>query len=123
MSVEYTLPRTYTATSFDSHARTSSLEWVVAKVRLQPQNIELDAPRRKNLLEFLKGQNVPVGSACGGQGLCASCKVTVVNGQKNLNPPNDRELDLIERNSLQKNERISCQCIIMGDIEITTNYW
>jgi len=71
----------------------------------------------------MQASEIPIGSACGGQGLCASCKVTVVSGQKNLSRPNDRELELSERNHLAKDERISCQIKVLGDVEITTNYW
>jgi Na+-transporting NADH:ubiquinone oxidoreductase subunit F len=95
----------------------------VPKIKLHPQNIILDAPKRCNLLAFLQSQGIPVGSACGGKGLCASCKITVLSGEKNLSRPNDRELDLTSRNGLQLKERISCQSKVLGDIEITTSYW
>lgn len=93
------------------------------RVKLQPGNIEIEATRKENLLKFLHSAQIPVGSACGGKGLCASCKVSILNGAKNLSRPNDTELELAERNHLQKDERISCQTKILGDIEITTNYW
>ena len=92
-------------------------------VRLQPQGVELEAPRKANLLRFLQDKDVPVGSACGGKGLCASCKVTVLEGRRNLSQPNDQEIDLAHRNSLAKTERISCQSKNLGEIEITTSYW
>lgn len=95
----------------------------VPKIRLQPGERILEAPRKANLLHFLQSQQIPVGSACGGKGLCASCKLSVVSGEKNLSKPNDRELALAERNHLNKNERISCQTKVLGDIEITTQYW
>jgi ferredoxin len=93
------------------------------KVTLAPSALTLEAPRKANLLRFLHDNQIPVGSACGGKGLCASCKVIVLNGQENLSRPNDRELDLAERNRLPKNERIACQLKVLGDIEITTSYW
>jgi len=93
------------------------------KIILEPGSYELNAPRKANLLKFLHGAEIPVGSACGGKGLCASCKLTILEGAKNLSHPNTRELELAERNHLQKDERIACQCKILGDIRITTNYW
>jgi len=84
---------------------------------------EFEAPRHSNLLKFLQQQGISVGSACGGLGICASCKVTVLKGQRNLTAPNEVEEDLAERNNLIRNERISCQTQILGDIEITTGYW
>ena len=93
------------------------------KVRLHPQGKVLEAPAKANLLEFLHKEEIPVGSACGGKGLCASCKVQVLNGSANLSRPKDIEIELASRNHLQVNERIACQCKILGDVEITTNYW
>ncbi len=84
---------------------------------------ELDANKKDNLLQFLQSSQIPIGSACGGHGLCGSCKVIVVSGQQNLSSPNDTEMDLAERNRLPDQERIACQCKILGDIEITTSYW
>lgn len=85
--------------------------------------LDLEAPKKVNLLRYLQEAQIPVGNACGGNGLCASCKVTVLHGEKNLNVPNDIETGLALRNRLAMNERISCQCKVLGDIEITTSYW
>jgi 2Fe-2S ferredoxin len=84
---------------------------------------EIDAPKKSNLLKLLQSKGISVGSACGGMGICASCKVTVIQGASHLSPPNEIEEDLAERNNLQRNERISCQTEVLGDIEITTGYW
>jgi 2Fe-2S ferredoxin len=83
----------------------------------------LEAPSKANLLRFLQEAEIPIGNACGGNGLCASCKVIVIKGMDSLNHRNDIELGLAERNRLPDNERIACQCKVMGDLEITTSYW
>ena len=93
------------------------------RIVLQPGGRVLEATRKANLLKILQDSNVSVGSACGGKGICASCKITVLSGAQNLSRPNDRELDLAERNHLDKSERISCQSKVLGNIEITTSYW
>lgn len=84
---------------------------------------EFEAPKKANLLKFLQEKEIPIGNACGGHGLCASCKVIVVTNEQNLSTPNDVEIGLSLRNQLMPNERISCQCKVLGDIEITTSYW
>ncbi|PIR22580.1 MAG: hypothetical protein COV44_07210 [Deltaproteobacteria bacterium CG11_big_fil_rev_8_21_14_0_20_45_16] len=93
------------------------------KLKLEPNGPLIEAPRKSNLLRVLLDRDIPVGNACGGKGLCASCKLTVLEGIKNLSAPNDTEAALAERNSLQKNERISCQTKLLGDVTITTSYW
>jgi ferredoxin len=88
-----------------------------------PQGRVIEASKGSNLLRLLQTSHIPIGSACGGMGLCASCKVTVLRGPRNLSSPKDQELDLKDRNNLADSERIACQCAILGDIEITTSYW
>jgi len=83
----------------------------------------LEVARKANLLRSIQESGIPIGSACGGNGLCASCKVNVLKGEKNLSTPNDIEVGLSVRNQLQSNERIACQTKVMGDVEITTSYW
>lgn len=83
----------------------------------------LTAPKKANLLKLLQEHEVPVGNACGGNGLCASCKVIVLEGASNLSRPNSIEMDLAERNRLPETERISCQCQVLGDLTLTTTYW
>lgn len=92
-------------------------------IHLSPQNLDIKVERGANLLKTLKDHQIPIGNACGGQGLCASCKVIVLKEDRGLSKPNDTELDLKDRNNLMDNERISCQCKILGDITITTTYW
>jgi len=83
----------------------------------------LEVARKANLLRSIQESGIPIGSACGGNGLCASCKVNVLKGEKNLSTPNDIEVGLSVRNQLQSNERIACQTKVMCDVEITTSYW
>lgn len=83
----------------------------------------IECAKKANLLKTLQNAQIPIGSACGGHGLCASCKVHVLQGLKNLSRPNDTELDLCDRNQIPENQRISCQTMVLDDIEITTTYW
>lgn len=93
------------------------------RIYLVPQQRFIEAHKKDNLLQLLHEHEIPVGSACGGNGLCASCKVLVLEGRDKLTRPNDREIELSMRNNLQKEERISCQSKVLGDIKITTDYW
>ena len=45
-----------------------------------PLNIEVPAERGDNLLEVLHRAGVPIEAECGGQGLCESCVVMIVEG-------------------------------------------
>lgn len=76
-----------------------------------------------NLMDALLEHQIPVASSCGGDGVCGKCRIQILKGENHLTPANETEAFLAETNSLKKNERISCQTQILGDIEIDTSYW
>ena len=76
-----------------------------------------------NLMKSLLAQDIPVASSCHGEGVCAKCRVSVVQGDQNLSPASELELHLIEKNRIPKGIRISCQVQVQGDVEIDTGYW
>ncbi len=59
--------------------------------------------------ETCRDLGVPFGCE---SGMCQTCKIVVLEGQKNLEPKNEREED----NQLQTNERLACQCKIKSGV-------
>jgi 2Fe-2S ferredoxin len=77
----------------------------------------------ENLMQaLLKGGN-PVASSCHGDGVCAKCRITINKGMENLSVINDTEKFLREKFQLEKNQRISCQTFVNGDVEVDASYW
>ncbi len=74
-------------------------------------------------MKSLLGNSVPVASSCNGDGVCAKCRIQIVQGMENLNSPNETEMFLKEKFQLKKDQRISCQVSVHGDIEIDATYW
>lgn len=83
----------------------------------------LQVDRGENLMQALLKGGVPVASSCHGDGICAKCRLQVAQGFENLSVPNDTELFLREKFQLAPNQRISCQTLVNGDIEIDASYW
>ena len=65
----------------------------------------------------------PVASSCGGDGICAKCKVQIIEGIENLTPASFFEQERLVMNNIPENYRLSCQCKILGDVTVDTNYW
>lgn len=65
----------------------------------------------------------PVASSCNGDGVCAKCRIRIIQGKENLSPENDTESSLRERHELATDERISCQTIVLGDVTVDASYW
>lgn len=87
--------------------------------RLRPIQVAAGA----NLMQSLLAAHLPVASSCNGDGVCAKCKIEIVEGMKNLNIPNEVELFLKEKNKIDSRFRISCQTQVFGDIKIDAGYW
>lgn len=56
--------------------------------------------------------------ACGGKGRCTTCSFNVVSGAENLSPLTHVEQRFQTQGLLKSNERLACQALITGDVEI-----
>jgi Na+-transporting NADH:ubiquinone oxidoreductase subunit F len=75
----------------------------------------ISVPAGGKLLEALANQKIFVSSACGGQGTCAQCKVTIPEGGGDLLPT---ERDMMTRREAREGVRLSCQVAVKQDMDI-----
>ena len=61
----------------------------------------------------------PIGN-CGGNGLCGTCVMEIVEGVENLSPKNIREGNCFKLRGRPDNYRLSCQCQVLGDVVCIT---
>ncbi|MEK7357408.1 MAG: 2Fe-2S iron-sulfur cluster-binding protein [Bdellovibrionota bacterium] len=95
----------------------------MAQIRFAKPRPPLNVADGVNLMQALLAGGLPVASSCKGDGVCAKCRIEIVDGHRNLSPQNEREVFLRERHEVPKNQRISCQTTVHGDITVTTSYW
>ncbi|MBO9665436.1 MAG: (2Fe-2S)-binding protein [Bdellovibrio sp.] len=76
-----------------------------------------------NLMEALLNGGLPVASSCSGDGVCAKCRVQIVEGSENLSSENETEAFLRESKGVPQGTRISCQVQVLGDVTVDTTYW
>ncbi|MFK8138467.1 MAG: 2Fe-2S iron-sulfur cluster-binding protein [Bdellovibrionales bacterium] len=94
------------------------------KIKFSKRNRDdIEVSSGTNLRQALLDNGIPVASSCSGEMVCAKCWVQVTDGDYNMSPLSQNERDFIEIKGLEKNTRISCVCLIEGDIEIDTPYW
>lgn len=74
-------------------------------------------------MQSLLDAGIPVASSCNGDGVCAKCKIAIIQGTENLSIENEVEIFLKQKFDMAKNFRISCQTQVNGDITIDTTYW
>jgi len=74
-------------------------------------------------MKSLLAAGLPVASSCDGEGVCAKCKIIIVEGKEHLTAENETEAFLKETNNIPKEMRISCQTEVLGDITVDATYW
>jgi 2Fe-2S ferredoxin len=90
-------------------------------VTFLPLNLRAEARIDESLLDVARRVGAPLGNSCGGVGVCARCKVRVVEGAENLSAPTSVETRFAK--GFGEGERMACQAVVGGDCAVTTTYW
>lgn len=70
------------------------------------------------LLEASQFGGIPHAHVCGGRGRCSTCRVRILDGAGNLNPPGDEEIAVLRRVGAAEGTRLACQSVPVGDVSI-----
>ena len=92
-------------------------------VTFTPLGSKASAKENESLLDVARRAGVPLGNSCGAVGICARCRVRIVDGAENLSLPTSMEIRFGEPRGFAEDERMACQAVVFGDVEITTTYW
>ena len=87
------------------------------------KNLRISKPKNANLMKAIILEGQPIGNSCDGEGVCAKCWVNVVKGSENLSKPSKLENDLLLREKLPADRRVSCLVRVKGPVTVTTDYW
>lgn len=93
------------------------------RVRFHPSGREVEIPPGTLVFDAVRQAGLPLGSSCDGDGLCAWCRVEVLEGLQNLSSPTPEETRLLARRRSTPEERIACLARIDGPVTLTTPYW
>lgn len=91
------------------------------KVKFLPQNVELEIKPGQTVMGLAHENGIVIRSTCNGMPSCAECRVRVVDGDWNTNPPSRKELGLIGTGFYIDQRRLSCQVLCFGDITVDTS--
>ena len=75
------------------------------------------------LLRAVVRARLPIGRSCRGTGICAACRVRIVDGAEHLAPMDPVEAALAAREPLATDERYACRARLHGPVALTTSYW
>jgi adenylate cyclase len=88
------------------------------KINLFKEHQEIDCPENSNILQATLAAGLNHAHACGGEGKCSTCRVSIMEGIENCNPRNEAEQKMNEKLNFPPEIRLACQTKINGDISI-----
>jgi adenylate cyclase len=83
-----------------------------------PDQICIDAEDRQTILNAALAAGIPHTHVCGGAARCSTCRVIVLDGIENIDPPNEKEQALSARLRLPPSVRIACQAAVHGPLRV-----
>jgi len=88
---------------------------VLPHERVCPQGAEFDARPGVSILDNLLEHGIDVEHACEKSCACTTCHVILREGYETLEPPEEREEDLLDKAwGLEATSRLSCQAKVAG---------
>lgn len=88
------------------------------KVRFLPDGQEIEIKAGETLLQAARRNEIEIKSICKGIPSCAECRVYIAEGENNVSPPSNAELNLIGTAYFVDRRRLACQLRPFGDIVI-----
>ena len=93
------------------------------RVIFTPLGTSAEANPDETVLDAARRADTPIGNSCGSVGVCGRCRVRVLAGTENLSAPTMIEIRMATQRGFESDERLACQAVVMGDVEVTTSYW
>ena len=83
---------------------------------LCPDGAEIEAPEGKSICQTLLDNGIEIEHACELSCACTTCHVIVREGYDSLEPPSEKEDDLLDKAwGLEMTSRLSCQAKMAGE--------
>lgn len=87
------------------------------KVSILTDNKTIEVAENYAMIDMCEDHDTSILFGCR-DGACGACMIRVVEGEKNLSPMLDNERDFLETMAALPNERLACQCKVLGDVVI-----
>ena len=91
---------------------------MVHKIHLFKTNQVIDCTDDESILEATLAAGIEHTNACGGQGKCSTCRVSIIRGIDHCSDRTEAEKTIANQLKLPKEIRLACQTKIRGDIGI-----
>ena len=93
------------------------------QVRFPTQGRSVCVPAGTLLIDAVRGADLPIASACRGDGLCGRCGVAVLAGATGIGAETPEESRAKQRNRIDPRLRLACRIRVCADLSVTAPYW
>src|SRR5512142_1686293 len=87
-------------------------------IDLEPIGRRIEVEAGTNLLEAAQQAGVDLVAACGGMGICGTCRVRPAPADDDLNPLTPSEVEMLEPEQVAAGYRLACQAVPCGDVKV-----
>ena len=87
------------------------------KVTITTDNKTIDVVDGYPLIDMCEDHDTSILFGCR-DGACGACMIRVIEGADHLSAMKDDERDFLETMAAEPNERLACQCKVLGDVKI-----
>lgn len=89
----------------------------MAIIKYIPDSKEVKCEKGDKLIDIANKEDLTIPFGCT-DGLCGTCIVTVKEGKENLTEKTEQEKETLELFEAEKDQRLACQCKILGNVEL-----
>lgn len=88
------------------------------KILLFKEQLEISCTESCSILDATLSAGMKHIHACGGNGICSTCRVSIIDGIENCQPRNKAEQKIADKLNFPNQIRLACQTKITGNISI-----
>lgn len=84
-------------------------------IRTDKKSFEVE--KNAAMIDVCETQDTSILFGCR-DGACGACMIRVLENPENLSPMGEHERDFLETMAAREDERLACQCQVLGDVTI-----
>ncbi len=87
----------------------------ILEIKTDKKLIEVE--QNASIIDVCENEDTSILFGCR-DGACGACMIRVVKNPQNLSPMSEHERDFLETMAATEDERLACQCLVLGDVTV-----
>lgn len=87
------------------------------KLTIKTDKKTIEVPENAAIIDVCENEDTSILFGCR-DGACGACLVRVLENPQNLSPMDEQERDFLETMAAREDERLACQCKVLGDVVV-----